>query len=115
MPDDVQIRSGCLTVSLTVVSDSLSAFTVWDVARDLGWNLVEEDCKEGWNLFWTDMSVSAERAMKMNHLQVGHCTVLHCTATLNCATQRINHFPGMHEIARKNGLARNLNKIAKVY
>jgi len=68
---------------------------VWDVARDLGWNLVEEDCKEGWNLFWTDMSVSAERAMKMNHLQ------------------RINHFPGMHEIARKNGLARNLNKIAK--
>merc|ERR1711970_1025702 len=41
------------------------------------------------------MSVSTERAMKMGPFQ------------------RINHFPGMSEIARKNGLARNLNRMAK--
>lgn len=67
---------------------------IWNLARDeLGWSTVEEE--ESWNLFWTDMSVSTERAMKMSPFQ------------------RINHFPGMSEIARKNGLARNLNRISK--
>eukprot|EP00656_Telonema_subtile_P012283 TRINITY_DN16180_c0_g1_i10.p2 TRINITY_DN16180_c0_g1~~TRINITY_DN16180_c0_g1_i10.p2 ORF type:complete len:145 (+),score=46.57 TRINITY_DN16180_c0_g1_i10:149-583(+) len=67
---------------------------IWDTAGELGWNTVEED--ELWNVFWTDMSVSTERAMKMSPFQ------------------KINHFPGMSEIARKNGLARNLNRMAKV-
>eukprot|EP00656_Telonema_subtile_P012284 TRINITY_DN16180_c0_g1_i11.p1 TRINITY_DN16180_c0_g1~~TRINITY_DN16180_c0_g1_i11.p1 ORF type:complete len:531 (+),score=143.88 TRINITY_DN16180_c0_g1_i11:149-1741(+) len=66
---------------------------IWDTAGELGWNTVEED--ELWNVFWTDMSVSTERAMKMSPFQ------------------KINHFPGMSEIARKNGLARNLNRMAK--
>merc|ERR1719506_1908316 len=67
---------------------------IWNIVREeFGWSTVEED--EAWNIFWTDMSVSTERAMKMG------------------AFQRINHFPGMSEIARKNSLARNLNRISK--
>eukprot|EP00658_Telonema_sp_P-2_P022950 TRINITY_DN19196_c0_g1_i2.p1 TRINITY_DN19196_c0_g1~~TRINITY_DN19196_c0_g1_i2.p1 ORF type:complete len:500 (+),score=135.96 TRINITY_DN19196_c0_g1_i2:129-1628(+) len=72
----------------------LRGVVVWDTAAEQDWTTVEED--EQWNVFWTDMSVSTERAMKMTSFQ------------------KINHFPGMSEIARKNGLARNLNRMAKV-
>jgi len=38
--------------------------------QELGWNTVEEEGgREPWHLFWTDMSVSTERAMKMKHFQ----------------------------------------------
>ena len=68
---------------------------------------MEED--ELWNVFWTDMSVSTERAMKMSPFQVQRTR-----AACGDGVQKINHFPGMSEIARKNGLARNLNRMAKV-
>jgi tubulin polyglutamylase TTLL6/13 len=29
--------------------------------------------------------------------------------------QKINHFPGMYQIAKKNHLARNLNKMQKMF
>ncbi|CAG4965597.1 unnamed protein product [Parnassius apollo] len=53
--------------------------------------------EEAWNFYWTDMSVSVDRAKEMKRFQ------------------RINHFPGMLEICRKDLLARNLNRMQKIY
>ncbi|XP_045450147.1 tubulin polyglutamylase TTLL13-like [Melitaea cinxia] len=65
------------------------------VASAFGMREVSED--EAWNFYWTDMSVSVERAKEMKRFQ------------------RINHFPGMLEICRKDLLARNLNRMQKIY
>lgn len=51
---------------------------------------------DDWNLLWSDRSVTAERVMRMK------------------VYQRINHFPSMYEITRKDTLAKNLNKIRKL-
>ena len=47
------------------------------------------------NVYWIDISNIAERMSKLR------------------PWQRINHFPGMSELAKKNLLAKNLNRIAK--
>ncbi|XP_047673538.1 tubulin polyglutamylase ttll6 isoform X1 [Tachysurus fulvidraco] len=52
---------------------------------------------EDWSLFWTDLSVSLDRVMEMKRYQ------------------KINHFPGMNEICRKDLLARNLNRMLKLF
>ncbi|XP_058150683.1 tubulin polyglutamylase TTLL13 isoform X2 [Dasypus novemcinctus] len=52
---------------------------------------------EEWTVYWTDCSVSLERVMEMKRFQ------------------KINHFPGMTEICRKDLLARNLNRMQKLY
>ncbi|XP_008273551.3 tubulin polyglutamylase TTLL13 isoform X1 [Oryctolagus cuniculus] len=53
--------------------------------------------EEEWTVYWTDCSVSLERVMEMKRFQ------------------KINHFPGMTEICRKDLLARNLNRMQKLY
>lgn len=45
----------------------------------------------------TDYSVSLERAVEMRRFQI------------------VNHFPGMNEICRKDLLARNLNRMKRVF
>uniref|UniRef100_A0AAV2LDF3 Uncharacterized protein n=1 Tax=Knipowitschia caucasica TaxID=637954 RepID=A0AAV2LDF3_KNICA len=52
---------------------------------------------EDWTLFWTDCSVSLDRVKDMKRYQ------------------KINHFPGMSEICRKDLLARNLNRMLKLF
>ncbi|KAJ8264676.1 hypothetical protein GJAV_G00152400, partial [Gymnothorax javanicus] len=52
---------------------------------------------EEWTLYWTDCSVSLDRVMDMKRYQ------------------KINHFPGMSEICRKDLLARNLNRMLKLF
>ncbi|XP_053367425.1 tubulin polyglutamylase ttll6 isoform X1 [Clarias gariepinus] len=52
---------------------------------------------EDWTLFWTDFSVSLDRVMEMKRYQ------------------KINHFPGMNEICRKDLLAKNLNRMLKLF
>uniref|UniRef100_A0A8B9PU60 Tubulin polyglutamylase TTLL13 n=1 Tax=Apteryx owenii TaxID=8824 RepID=A0A8B9PU60_APTOW len=52
---------------------------------------------EDWTIYWTDYSVSLERVMEMKRFQ------------------KINHFPGMTEICRKDLLARNLNRMLKLF
>ncbi|XP_049321096.1 tubulin polyglutamylase ttll6 isoform X1 [Astyanax mexicanus] len=52
---------------------------------------------EDWTLFWTDCSVSLDRVMDMKRYQ------------------KINHFPGMSEICRKDLLARNMNRMLKLF
>ncbi|XP_047565046.1 tubulin polyglutamylase TTLL6 isoform X1 [Lutra lutra] len=50
-----------------------------------------------WTLYWTDYSVSLERVMEMK------------------SYQKINHFPGMSEICRKDLLARNMSRMLKLF
>ncbi|XP_066492312.1 tubulin polyglutamylase TTLL13 isoform X2 [Tiliqua scincoides] len=64
-------------------------------ARRCGLKEVGED--EEWTVYWTDCSVSLERVMEMKRFQ------------------KINHFPGMAEICRKDLLARNLNRMLKLF
>lgn len=72
---------------------------VWRAAREMGWTPLEPDEADSdeWHVFWTDNSVSQERVMRMRPMQ------------------RINHFPGMLELARKAGTARNLNRMLKAF
>uniref|UniRef100_A0A667X2A0 Tubulin tyrosine ligase-like family, member 6 n=1 Tax=Myripristis murdjan TaxID=586833 RepID=A0A667X2A0_9TELE len=52
---------------------------------------------EDWTLFWTDCSVSLDRVKDVKRYQ------------------KINHFPGMSEICRKDSLARNMNRMLKLF
>ncbi|OMJ80754.1 hypothetical protein SteCoe_18912 [Stentor coeruleus] len=63
----------------------------------LGWKLSYEEENEEWDVFWTDSAVQPEKLAKMKHYQ------------------RINHFPGMYLISRKNYLAFNLGKLKKLF
>ncbi|KAJ3241265.1 Tubulin polyglutamylase ttll6 [Chytriomyces hyalinus] len=51
---------------------------------------------EPWSLFWIDTGVSVQRVLEMEPYQ------------------KINHFPGMHEICRKDHLARNLGRLSRI-
>ncbi|KAM4749022.1 tubulin polyglutamylase TTLL13 [Rhinophrynus dorsalis] len=64
-------------------------------ARVCGLREVGEE--EDWTVYWTDCSVSLERVMDMKRFQ------------------KINHFPGMSEICRKDLLARNMNRLLKLF
>lgn len=57
-------------------------------------NTNEED---DWDIMWCDGGVSAEKLNKMKFYQ------------------RINHYPGMIALARKNYLARNFSKMQKFF
>eukprot|EP00962_Isochrysis_galbana_P034853 scaffold11875_cov132-Isochrysis_galbana.AAC.10 len=69
-------------------------------AEAMGWTTVSvalgEEEPVDYNVCWSDTSVSLERVMRMSRMQ------------------RINHFPGMLELVRKAGTARNLNKMLHV-
>ncbi|NXX18887.1 TTL13 polyglutamylase, partial [Podargus strigoides] len=52
---------------------------------------------EEWTVCWTDCSVSLDRIMEMKRFQ------------------KINHFPGMIEICRKDLLSRNLNCMLRLF
>ncbi|XP_054286926.1 tubulin polyglutamylase TTLL13-like [Macrosteles quadrilineatus] len=65
------------------------------IASSLGMREVGE--RDLWNLMWTDSFISVERAKEMRRFQ------------------KVNHFPGMSEICRKDLLARNLNRMLKFF
>jgi hypothetical protein len=67
---------------------------ITDVCKSLGWSLTNHESE--WDLFWTDMSVGEERCMRLRR------------------GQKINHFPGMQEVAHKCKLARNLNRLREL-
>lgn len=64
-------------------------------SKKFGFKEVTDD--DDWTLYWTDFSVALERVMDMKKYQ------------------KINHFPGMNEICRKDMLARNLNRMQKMF
>lgn len=80
---------------LTICTANCKYDLVRRVAAGFGMREVTED--SNWNLYWTDLSVSVERSKDMRRFQ------------------RINHFPGMTEICRKDLLARNLNRMQKLF
>ncbi|NXC89492.1 TTL13 polyglutamylase, partial [Cercotrichas coryphoeus] len=69
--------------------------TVRRAAQQCG--LKEAGENEEWTVYWTDTSVSLERLMEMKRFQ------------------KINHFPGMIELCRKDLLARNLNRMLRLF
>ncbi|XP_025078224.1 tubulin polyglutamylase ttll6-like isoform X2 [Pomacea canaliculata] len=68
-------------------------------SRKFGFKEVSED--DEWTLYWTDFSVALDRVMEMRNYQG--------------KKKKINHFPGMSELCRKDLLARNLNRMVKVF
>lgn len=77
----------CLTnCRYDVVRRTMSKYSYKDVGEN-----------ENWNLYWTDLSISIERCKEMKRFQ------------------KINHFPGMLEICRKDLLARNLNRMQRLF
>lgn len=80
---------------LTICTANCKYDVVRRVAARFGMREVTED--SSWDIYWTDLSISVERAKDMRRFQ------------------RINHFPGMTEICRKDLLARNLNRMQKLF
>ncbi|CAF0827290.1 unnamed protein product [Rotaria sordida] len=60
-------------------------------------NFREVADEDDWNIYWTDTSVGIERVAQMKKWQ------------------KINHFPGMSEICRKDSLTRNMCRMAKMF
>lgn len=101
------------------------------------YGLREAGDSEDWTLYWTDYSVSLERVMEMKSYQVrsspdGWCLAkadpnlitallqprFHGARTareFRLPLQKINHFPGMSEICRKDLLARNMSRMLKLF
>lgn len=78
------------------------SMTQYEVVRNVGkkafnWKLSMDSESDDWDVFWTDSAVQPERLARMK------------------SYQKINHFPGMYELSMKNHLARNLNKLRKLY
>ncbi|XP_071643171.1 tubulin polyglutamylase TTLL13-like isoform X2 [Temnothorax longispinosus] len=80
---------------LTICTANCKYDVVRRVAARFGMREVTED--SSWDIYWTDLNVSVERAKDMRRFQ------------------RVNHFPGMTEICRKDLLARNLNRMQKLF
>ena len=55
----------------------------------MGWKTIKDPEDKNWDVWWTDSAVQPEHLAKMNPYQ------------------KINHFPGMFALSRKNHLARN--------
>lgn len=66
------------------------------ISQELGWTLNSSENSEDWDICWQDFAVTPE---KFNKMQL---------------YQKINHFPGMCSLARKNNLANNLNQMQKL-
>ncbi|KAI6660494.1 Tubulin polyglutamylase TTLL13-like [Oopsacas minuta] len=69
--------------------------SVHRVSRRFGLKEMGDD--EDWVIFWTDVSVAMERVMALKRYQ------------------KINHFPGMIEICRKDMLARNITRMMRLF
>jgi hypothetical protein len=66
--------------------------------RELGWKTVEDErCESKANLYWIDVAAIHERFRTIQPWQT------------------INHFPGMPNIARKNRMGQNLNRMLKMF
>ena len=63
---------------------------VSDVAEELNWKVQHNNDAGDWDVFWTDFAIDPDVLIKM-HL-----------------FQKINHYPGIHTIARKNLLGLSL-------
>jgi tubulin polyglutamylase TTLL6/13 len=65
------------------------------MARRFGFKISNESSDV--SLLWSDCSISIDKSMEIKPYQ------------------KINHFPGMNEICRKDSLARNMNRMRKLF
>ena len=63
----------------------------------LNWRLISNPESPNFDLWWTDSAIEPD---KLAHMQ---------------PYQKVNHFPGMYALAKKNYLARNLTKMRKAF
>jgi tubulin polyglutamylase TTLL6/13 len=71
---------------------------ITEIAKSFNWRIkLTEDEEDESDVYWVDFAVQPERFCKLKPYQ------------------KINHFPNMHELARKNFLAKNLNKMKKLF
>lgn len=85
------------TAGITInVSDTQYPLIPLIARKTFAWKTCENREDTESDLFWTDSAISPEKLAKMKPYQ------------------KINHFPGMYTLARKNYLARNLGKMRKV-
>lgn len=68
-----------------------------DVGLNFNWKITEDENIQDSDIIWHDCSISADR---LSQLKV---------------YQKINHFPGMSGIFRKNCMANNLNRFRKLF
>lgn len=78
------------------VSDTKYAVIRYVGRKVFGWKLSHKDDMD-WDVMWSDNAVEPDRLTRMKPYQ------------------KINHFPGMYALARKNQLARNLGKMQRVH
>jgi tubulin polyglutamylase TTLL6/13 len=76
-------------------------YTKYDVIKDVAKNEFKfkttRDDEADWDLLWVDIGIISDRLAKL------------------APHQKINHFPGMYSLARKNNLARNLSRMRKIF
>jgi tubulin polyglutamylase TTLL6/13 len=63
---------------------------VVEVAEHLNWKVQYNNDAGDWDIYWTDFAIDPDILIKMNLFQ------------------KINHYPGIHVIARKNLLGLSL-------
>ena len=79
------------------VSDTQYPVVRWVAKKYFHWRLTYDPEDPDFDLWWTDSAVQPEKLARMRPYQ------------------KINHFPGMYGLARKNYLARNLTKLRKIF
>jgi tubulin polyglutamylase TTLL6/13 len=72
-------------------------YVVRYVAKNIYKMKLTHNDDEDWDICWQDGAVQCEKLTKMKPYQ------------------RINHFPGMYALARKNHLAKNLGRMHKQF
>lgn len=70
---------------------------VIEVAESLNWKIQTSNNAGDWDVFWTDFSVDPDILIKMYLFQ------------------KINYFPGIYTIARKNLLGHNLRLMGNLF
>jgi len=79
------------------VSDTQYDVVKYVGKKIFGWKLSYETETFDWDIMWTDNAVQPETLAKMQ------------------TYQKINHFPGMYSLARKNHLGRNLMRMKRAF
>jgi tubulin polyglutamylase TTLL6/13 len=80
--------------SVTISLTNCKYDCVRRVAKRFGMRIVNDE--DDWTIYWTDMALP-ERVGDIKSFQ------------------KVNHFPGMNEICRKDLLARNMNRMLKLF
>lgn len=78
---------------ISICTDNTKFTAIDSIAYYLGWSILGED--EMWNIYWSDSASDVKICHKMKRFQ------------------RINHFPSMHELSRKDLLSRNLLRMQR--